>query len=153
MTTSPEIEAGLELARELIKDYESVLSRRGYQYEKSEVRTSRITADSVDFFFRNDVTGGRIDISYTPASGNYPQFLNALITNSRGQHFTLGSWLQAHKRQDTIKRLIDVARTGDVRGYWDHFFALLDHLFDTDLKDIIEGRRWEEVPIDWQGLK
>jgi hypothetical protein len=79
--------------------------------------------------------------------------LNATIINRRGSHMNVGAYLQYHKRTDLIKRLSAKAKSPDVHGYRDEFFAVLAELFGIELKDVIEGRLRDEVPIDWQGLK
>jgi hypothetical protein len=41
----------------------------------------------------------------------------------------------------------------NIRVYWDDFFEKLDTLFNTLLKDLVEGRSWEEVLFDWGDYK
>jgi hypothetical protein len=95
----------------------------------------------------------RVDITYHPPFGNRSRMLNATIKNPAGRYINFIAYLQAHKRRDLIDTLFAMAETATPDEYWDQFFAVLDQLFDTDMRDIVEGKRWEEVPIDWQGLK
>jgi hypothetical protein len=61
----------------------------------------------------------------------------------------LSHYLKKHGREDLDASLDAEASNADVGVYRDDFFKKLDMLFNTLLKDVVEGRSWEEVPFDW----
>ena len=76
-----------------------------------------------------------------------------MLKNDQGEKFMLPHYLRAHHRDDLNAALRAKNADPDLTVYFDDWFRKLADLFATELLDLIEGRRWEDVPFDWGGLK
>lgn len=153
MTTSPAVESELELALELMQKHSSVLARFGYKLAETFLETSKLVSDSRVFVFQSDRAGRRIRMAYyTPAPKSARMFVVS-IQKHDGQSFMLLDYLTKHRRDDLKARLMPAPP--DVEEFWRDYFAALDELFaaDANLRAIIEGKAWEDVPFDWEDYK
>jgi hypothetical protein len=151
--TTPEIASELQTALALIKGYIWVFASHGYEYSGSQSQSSKVAGDSIVFTFVNDKAGMRITITYFPPYKQQQRDFVILVHDGKGENFSLGDYLQTHKRDDVQLLLKAENRNPDFRVYWEDFFRKLDRLFNADLNDIVEGRRWENIPIDWGDYK
>lgn len=152
MTTSPEIEAELDLALKLMPQYEAIFIDRGYRLLDTFIERDKVLADGRVFVFQNDRAGRRIALTYYPPKRATRSFALS-VEKPDGPYFTLRNYLSKHKHDAIEDRLMPKA--GEVEDFWrDHFAALADLLAtDSNLRAIIDGKTWEDVPIDWQGYK
>jgi hypothetical protein len=146
---TPEIDAELAAIPDLIKAHASILTRRAYDLEKlTKVAGNRAPDDVVAVFF-NPKNGRRVRIAYFPPWSDIRRSLVVSFSADGKGHFLLSHYLKKHGRED----LDAEANNPNIRAYWDDFFKKLDTLFNTLLKDIVEGRSWEEVLFDWGDYK
>jgi hypothetical protein len=61
-------------------------------------------------------------------------------------------YLVRHGRSDEARLLTNDAPT-DVRAFSELAIRLLLDLLAGELKPVVEGKTFEETPIDWQGYK
>jgi hypothetical protein len=40
-----------------------------------------------------------------------------------------------------------------MEAYWADSLDALREVLETPLGEIVDGRRWEDIPFDWQGYK
>jgi hypothetical protein len=74
-------------------------------------------------------------------------FLGLRFSNKNGEFFSLAEYLTKHKKDDILDFLFKHRR--DLPTVLKKIILL----FNTDLNDIITGKRWEDVPRDWMGYK
>ena len=73
--------------------------------------------------------------------------LNVRIYNSSGQSFSLDDYLTKHKKTAIIEKLFADRR--DLTKSLNQIIAI----FNGDMKGIVTGKQWEEIPFDWMGYK
>ena len=153
MTTSAAIEAEHAQAALLIQRYLGTLASHGYRYEGATVDQGKNAPDRAVFTFVNDAARRRIRISYSPPYDDHPRNLIAMVKNDQGDKFMLAHFLRAHQRDDLIGAMRAKNTDPDMAVYFDDWFRKFADLLASELLDIIEGRRWEDVPFDWGGFK
>ena len=62
-------------------------------------------------------------------------------------------YLDRHGRSETSASFTSDDPTRGLREFAESTVRTLLGLFDNELKPIVEGKRFEETPIDWQGYK
>ena len=135
--------------------YEPVIIRPGYELAESHVdRFSRLLADSAVFTFRNDATGAELTISYFPPFKTFRRSLAAALRNGQGQWLTLDGYLKAHQREDLIEKLQSSAPES-VQDFWSRGMATLSQVSnkDSNFRDILDGKTWEDIPMDFGRFK
>jgi hypothetical protein len=152
MSPSP-IDSELEAVPGLMKAHWNLFTRRAYDLTETKTVPGQATADHVVMTFVNPKNGRSIRIAYYPP---YRDMRRSFIVSFRldGKRvFYLSDYLKAHDREDLEAWLDAEADNPDIAAYWDDFFKKLDTLFNTLLKDIVEGRSWEDVPFDFGDYK
>jgi hypothetical protein len=69
------------------------------------------------------------------------------IDGGKGRHFLLDDYLQYHGREAEKKTLFTLSRDLDA------FLEYLRKIIANEWLDIIQGKRWEDIPFDWMGYK
>jgi hypothetical protein len=151
---TPAIQAELNTVPGLIKQYEPVLARHGFVYKGMYIETSKNLADNAVMTFANDKANRQIRLAYYPPFKDDPRgFVVAVVNTKTKKEFFLPHYLKAHDRSDLQDWLSTEERNPDLRVYWADFFSKLDQILDDELKDIVEGRDWEDIPFDFGGYK
>jgi len=147
------MEAELEAVPGLMKRHSNVFTRRAYDLTETKTVPGQATADHVVMTFVNPKNGRSVRLAYYPP---YQDMRRSFIVSFRldGKRvFFLPDYLKEHDREDLTAWLNAEADNTDIAVYWNDFFKKLDTLFNTLLKDIIDGRSWEDVPFDWGDYK
>jgi hypothetical protein len=150
---TPESDAELAAIPDLIKAHANILTRRAYDLEELTTVPGKREPDHVVAVFFNPKNGRRVRIACFPASSDIRRALVVSFTADGEGQFLLSHYLKKHGREDLDVWLHAEANNPNIRVYWDDFFKKLDTLFNTLLKDIVEGRSWEEVLFDWGDYK
>ncbi len=75
-----------------------------------------------------------------------------MISTPDNRKLNVHDYLVLHGRSDMARLLTDDAPT-DVRAFSESSVRMLIGLLDNELKPIVEGKTFEETPIDWDGYK
>lgn len=105
------------------------------------------------FRFLNKRTGMAMDVSFFSASQGHQGGFGVLIVNPVNRKLSVKEYLRLHGRKELAQGFNYRDSSVDVRGFADSFIRTLLDLMSNDLKPILEGRVWEETPIDWMGYK
>jgi hypothetical protein len=153
--TNAEVDAELKDAVALLPGYSKLFTDRGYTYVGMQRVQGADLPDRMEFAFTNESTGMRIDLLYTPPLQTRKRSFVVMVSKGRNKSFTLGDYLTARHRDSVKYQLRDAANSGDLATSWRNYFDELSKLLsqDPDLADIVDGRRWDDIPIDWMGLK
>lgn len=143
----------LVLSEQLIREYLSLFTRYGFNYRTAKTIQDELAGNDITFEFINDILNLTIGVTYSPAIGRKPRMFIVMITDRQGQRLRLADYLAHHKRSELIPFLTDRGRDIDMRTFWSDFFKVLDVLFTNDLRGVIRGEKWEDIPFDWQENK
>jgi hypothetical protein len=77
----------------------------------------------------------------------------ALMCNSENRKLNVSDYLARHGRGEIAASFTCDDPTTDLRSFTESTILALLELFDNELKPIVEGKTFEETPIDWQGYK
>jgi len=153
--TNAEIDAELKAAAALLPAHSKLFTDRGYVYQGMQRVHPADLPDRIDFAFANDSTGIHIVLLYTPPFQTRNRVFVIRVSDGRNRSFTLGDYLTARQKESVKFQLRNAANSGDVATSWTNYFDELSKLLsqDPDLSDIVDGQRWEDIPINWMGLK
>lgn len=105
------------------------------------------------FHFSNPKNGIRMDVSFAPATQDLNGRFVVRIRKPTNQTLNVSEYLKAHGREELTKYFTYHDPATDVRRFAEDFVQMLIKLMETDLKPVLEGRVFEETPIDWMGYK
>ena len=84
MTQTPEIVAELQFAQTAIHDYLHIFEQHGFSSLGTEIdRSSKLTADTAVFTFRNEISGIQIEVAFAPPFRDIRRMFIVTIINSR----------------------------------------------------------------------
>jgi hypothetical protein len=140
------------IARDALNGYTGSLAARGFVADGITLVESEVMDSFPIFHYLNKRDGMRIDISFSAAPPGQNGGFDVLIKNAVKRRFDVASHLESTGKSDEAKKF-RYRSTDDVRAFIENFLQLLTSLFDTELKDVISGKKFVETPMDWGGYK
>jgi len=100
--------------------------------------------------YRNSATSRRVLVWYTPV-GKASKATMCVFLEYGQDTFELGAYLQhIAAPQSRIEKLnIEVAEPLQIN----QVLAQAASVLQSELAEVVQGRKWQHVPIDWQGYK
>ncbi len=86
------------------------------------------------------------------ASGNR-HGLSALLLNKEGQKLNIDDYLEIHRRPNPMREAASSLAESDLASFVRSCVAELLILLAGDLREILDGNRWEAVPFNWHGYR
>ena len=142
------------IVREVIQRHSPIFVAHGSEFAGASLEGSPKLQRFPVFHFLNKQTSMRIDISYcATATGRNGGCFTVLIIQPPNSKLDVEDYLKLHGCEELTKPFTHRGRITDVRGFADSFLQDLVSLLDSNLKPVLEGKVWEETPIDWMGYK
>ena len=106
------------------------------------------------FDFKSRESEREISISYFSDAENSSFLFITTFFEKNGHCFSLKTWLKENDR----KQLINISSkhfkdTISEEDFINQFAVSFEKLCRNELKEVIDGTRWDEVPFDWMGYK
>lgn len=129
------------------------LLARGFEFVSTTLEGSPKTGQFPSFNFVNRKTGLQLTISFSPA----PQGLNGgfivLITKPVNRKLDVEEYLKRRGRKDLESVFTYRDPATDIRKFAESFVDALTRALDAELRPVLEGKVFEETPIDWGGYR
>jgi hypothetical protein len=136
-----------------VREHASCFSRHGFQLTGVTLPGSARLPRFPVFHFQNKRTFMDINVSFYAAPGRPNRGFNVLIVKPVNRKLNLEDYLKLHGRDDLAERFSCPDLTVDLREFAEAFLDMLCGLLDKELQPILEGKTFEETPIDWMGYK
>lgn len=150
------LDAKLQLVRDGLQNGLKTIKAHNYAFVGERTfQTKLVPIPSYLFDFKHPEGSREITIHYVPASDRGGDFLSVLIKKSNSKEkFLLDDYFTAHKLIKKAESVRDVRRQTEEFSVWlSEKLGLFDSIFSRELRDILLGKTWEKVPIDWHGYK
>ena len=141
------------IVNEVMHQYSPAFAAHGFDLKEVTLEGSQELGRFPVFHFLNDRTAMQIDISFCAAVAGLNGGFTVLIIKPVNQKLDVEDYLKLHKREMLTQYFTYRDPSTDVRVFADTFLRMLSGLLDRDLRPIINGRTFEETPIDWMGYK
>lgn len=128
----------------------SKFEKHGYQYDGTELSKDGST---LLIKFRNPSSGMSIRLTFFAATGGRNGGFTAFIVRRDQASLDVAQFLRNRNLRSALQHFFYRDESTDVSTFASAFVQTLDDLLENELKDVVEGRRWENVPVDWMGLK
>jgi hypothetical protein len=138
---------------EVVHRYTSGFAAHGFDFKEVTLEGSQELGRFPIFHFLNERTAMRIDIAFCAAAKGLNGGFTVLIVKPVNQKLDVEDYLKEHGREALAKFFTYRDPSTNVQSFADTFMQMLAGLLDRDLKPIIEGKTFEETPIDWMGYK
>jgi hypothetical protein len=141
------------LAQTLFEHGVSWLQTLGFGVPRFHVESSSLEGDILLMSLSNDKAGRVVDISYTAEQGGRPGAIAVLIKKDDGQRFSLETWAktQGMSGQICFSTLNNPQLNG--QALVERFCEDFRDLAQFGVAEILSGRSWQEVPMDWKGYR
>jgi len=138
---------------EVLHGYSAQFSAQGFEYRATEWEGSPKLGRYPVFKFWNERRSMEFAILFSPAlEGRNGGFVAALAKPSN-HLLNVEDYLKLHGREELTHFFTYREPSTDIRAFAQAFFQMLVGVMRSELASILDGRVWEDTPIDWQGYK
>ena len=141
------------VVNEVVHQHTPGFAARGFDFKEVTLEGSQELGRFPIFHFLNERTAMGMDISFCAAARGLNGGFTVLLIKPVNLKLNVEDYLNAHKRETLTKYFTYRDPATNLRSFADTFLVMLVGLLDHDLKPIIEGKTFEETPIDWMGYK
>lgn len=129
------------------------LSDIGYFVNGINLEQSKLVGESLVIDYINNNTGISIFVSFGEKFKNYAEHFSVIVSNKHGNKFLLSNYLNKHGIELYKNIFTKDDELISLNYFVEYFFDNLQILLKTELREIIEGKVWEDVRFDWYGYK
>ncbi len=138
---------------EVVRAHAAEFANRGFFLKNATVEGSPESLLLRVFHFSDSRTGLDLRLSFFPASDGLKGGFNAMIVKPLNRKLVVLDYLESRGRSDLQELFTYDDPATDLRIFAESTIRVLLGLLDNELKPIVEGKTFEETPIDWQGYK
>lgn len=120
-----------------------IVSRLNFKFISIEVINYNISSKSIVVTARN-----AIDVTLRVFYLIKQEEIHSVISNTNGDGFFIAEFLEYKEYLGQLKKL-NREKYEPVEVYLDRYLRLLSEIFLNELKNIIDGERWDEIPSDF----
>jgi len=136
---------------DVVRQHSPAFTALGFEFSGATLEGSAKLQRFPIFHFLNKQSGMRIDISFFAARDGLNGGFTVLLIKPVNRKLDVEDYLKLHDRLTPTFRY-RVSET-DVRKFAEEFLQMLLRLLSGELKPILDGKTFEETPIDWMGYR
>lgn len=153
MTNLSSVKEEIRIAVRTVESFRDRFSTFGLEYLGAQTEQSNLAGDSAVFLFRHVKSGVLLRLSVFPSIAAKKRSAVVILTNRRGQTLNVNDYLTVHKQEETRSEFVADRASADIGTFVEHVVNALLNLLAADLRTVLEGRHWEDIPIDWAGYR
>jgi hypothetical protein len=139
------------VVEEVFHAHASEFASRGFIFVKVTDGTPLVQSRGFEFW--NAHAGLSLTVSFVVGVSGQRRSFNALIHKPDHGTLNVRDYLKLHGRAEMISVFTSDVPAAELRAFTETAVRTLLTLFDNDLRPVIEGKTFEETPIDWDGYK
>jgi hypothetical protein len=148
------------LVTKTLRDHMSSFADVGFVHDPKKAESSHSASSDITLTFTNPKTNFKIWLSFT-AGKTSPEsfapfgksFFTMAVINKDGKYLSVDDYLEKYKHKKELAEKFSNNSGLDFSKFCVAFFDVLDRLLTVELKNILNGTEWVDIPIDWQGYK
>jgi len=140
-------------SEEYIRDALQGVLPPGYVEQPVTTEESDLLGTMPIFSHRDARIDRRIEFVVSKGKERRGLDIAVLICASGNRRFALHDWIARHPEAEMLPTFSASADAGQRDEEIDTWIHRVRALFSGPLREILDGTRWEEVPVDWQGLR
>lgn len=153
MSTPPSgLTGDFAIVEEAVRRHAPDFANFGYELTSTTLAGSPELQVFPLFHFANKKAGMSIDISFFPAQQGRNGGFNAMIVRAGNRKLSVKEYLKTHNKPEWAESF-NYREPANVRDLSEATLIKILELMGTELKPILQGKVWEETPIDWMGYK
>ena len=149
---------GLQHARQALEAGAFLLGESllplGYQYQGISEEHDEALGDHLEALFSARKISRNIRVTYVPDGNGHPDVLLVHIERDGYSTFEVEECLRWQgATEQTISKVLFKTYTGNLRKRVVQTIEAIRVVFNNQLREVVSGKEWFDVPIDWGGYK
>ncbi len=120
-----------------------------FLYNEKRELTNEYNVPLVDFRLTNLMNGIQFESQYQHE--NFVYFFIIDINNNKCIHFDSYLKFKGYEKDNLLS--LNQIEGKDIPEKFKNYCDYVVRILETDLKNVVEGKEWIEMPIDWMGYK
>lgn len=147
-----EIRHRLSTVQKTLEDWLPCFSSQGLEFRGCWIDKSQAVGMRLKCRIVSPDSGVQIEVRFTPGFQERKDIFSVTILSEDGRYFLLRHYLKYVGRAQDIEKLgRDENET--LRSFVESFKHFFTGLVEHDLADVLNGKLWPDIPIDWDGYK
>jgi len=145
-----------DLRKEKLKELlmkDASLRSFGFSFASEKVEKSKVLHDAYVFTFLNKKVNRTLDFSIRNTASSNDSFLSVYIFNEKNESLSIEDYLSKHKLYQERDYFRLSTYPGDSSEKVTRFFGFIISIITNNIREIITGEKWENIPFDWHGYK
>ena len=147
------VAAEFAVVEEVVRTHTSDFAIHGFTLMNVTEGGTRPFIRSLTFHFSHPLPRLLLDVSFFVGRSGARRGFTAMISKPGDGRLDVEDYLKLHGRSDVSASLTLDGPPTDLRSFAESAIQTLLALLDNELRPIVEGKTFEETPIDWQGYK
>lgn len=141
------------IVNDVLRECRPELSSLGFEYVVTEWGGSPKLRQYPVFKFRKKRTNMELGILFSLAGQGLNGGFVATITKPKNHLLDVKDYLRLHGHEDSTRLFSYRDPNTDIRVFAQDFCRTLLGVMRSELAPVLDGKIWEDTPIDWQGYK
>lgn len=120
-----------------------------FSYLEKREFSNEYNVPLVDFRLTNSKTGTQFESQYQHE--NFVYFFIRNINNNKCIHFDSYLKFKGYEKDNLLS--LNQIEGNDIPEKFKNYCDYVVRILETDLKGVVEGKEWIDMPIDWMGYK
>jgi hypothetical protein len=150
---NPPLTGDFAIVAEVVAEYSGEFFAQDYDYTGTTWGGSAELWRYPVFRFLHRETGLAITISFSSAREGRNGGFVVMIVNPEDRVLNVEDYLKLQRREELTRFFTYRDPKTDIRAFTRELLQMLDGLMRKELAPILQGKVWEETPIDWAGFK
>jgi hypothetical protein len=150
---NPPLTGSFAVVGDSVHQHLDEFARHGFKLSSVVWRGSDKLGRYPIFKFLNQRTGMAMRISFFPAQNGLNGGFVTMILKPVNHRLDVEDYLKMHAKSELTRFFTYRDPNADLRVFAHAFLQMLDGLMAKELMPVLEGKVWEDTPVDWQGYK
>ncbi len=130
--------------------FNNYVNNSNFLYVENRELTNEYNVPCIDFWLTNSKTGIQFEFEYRPIR-DYLYFYIIDIKNNKSIAFDSYLKYKGYEKDNLLS--LNQIEGKDIPEKFKNYCDYVVRILETDLKGVVEGKEWIDMPIDWMGYK
>ncbi|MES1190462.1 MAG: hypothetical protein ABUS47_05205 [Steroidobacter sp.] len=127
----------------------SFLAKWGYAKTSEKIYQSSALGEQLHVLYVSAAAARKIDFHYTPKRERKIEFISVFVDTLDGKSVSFEDLLEKKGQKDIAGAFANPGNSLETHELFERFGVAFQRACETGLNEIVTGKDWIDVPVDW----